>query len=219
MFVKKFPGLTAEQIALLARHAREVAAALAATPEASCPAVLAVDAHSISYEVADCSLPLAAQLRAGACTLETMHKAGGILRAIHQVPSLMHADYVAHNICISGDKLVIIDPHPPGYLPFDETSLYGHQPSEIARFVFAQLANTGFKRVLLQLGQQVRLTKAFLQGYGQPSPSFSQLLPDIWKFSRESFQMKRLTSHSLAHSLRHAAAGYLLSLFVLRLAL
>ena len=221
VFKKTFPTLSVEQVATLARHAYEVGVALESNIEAIFPSLVESDSTSISYALADCSRPMSTSLFNRTCTVDDMRKAGSILRSIHRVPGLMHADFVSHNLFFSQDFdcLVVIDPHPPEYVPFSADYLYGHQVNEISRFVFAQLSNSSFKRSVGSFGYQLKMTKAFLEGYGQPIPAFKAHLIPTWLCAREVFYMKLQGNYSLLRAGAHATAGFLLTLVLLRISL
>jgi len=215
MYIKEFPYLSSVEIAALARHSKEISAALSDSEEVIVPDVLGHDHTSISYSIVDCSSPLSDKLRNFSCTEQEMIKAGKVLRRIH-IAGILHTDYVPHNIFCSDQKLVVIDAHPPEGIHYKHELLYGDPQNEISRFVFALLSNIGLKRTIRHFDYQSRMVKGFLEGYGKPMYPFSQLLGATLSSTKEIYFLKRRARIAPVHAIAHCALGWVLTCTVLR---
>jgi len=218
MYVKSLPMRSPSQVAMLALHAEEIERALRGCELVVFPRMTAYDDTSISYSLVDCSAPLLRKVLALSCTEDEMGVAGTILRRIHD-SSLLHSDYVPHNLFLSGDRLVLIDPHPPDNLEFDVRRLYGKPCNELAGFVFCLLTDTGLKRSLAFLGHQSRLTRAFLQGYGLDGVQVVGLPCAIANYASEVYRLKRRAGFSLPRALAHCVGASCLTLVMFGLTL
>jgi hypothetical protein len=202
---------------MLALHAEQIERALRGCELVVFPSMTAYDDATISYSVVDCSSPLLDKVLALSCTEDEMRAAGAILRRIHNA-GLLHSDYVPHNFFISGGRLVLIDPHPPDNLEFQDGHLYGQPHHELAGFLFCLLTDSGLKRSVVFLGHQLRLSRAFLGGYGVDGIRIASLLGAIAKYASDVYRQKRCAGFSLPRALMHCFGASLLTLLMFGLA-
>lgn len=217
VYVKSFPERSPSQVAMLALHAEEIGRVLRGCDLVVFPSVTAYDDTSISYSMVDCSAPLLDKVLAISCTEEEMKVAGAVLRKIHDA-DLLHSDYVPHNLFLSGDRLVLIDPHPPDNLEFQVGRLYGQPHNELAGFVFCLLTDCGLKRSLVFLGSQLRLTRAFLGGYGVNGMRTLWLLVAVANYASDVYRQKRRAGFSLPRALTHCFGASFLTVVMFGLA-
>lgn len=212
MFRKVFPKLSVSEISDLAEHSRRISAALAGCQDVVFPAVMGSDSHSITYQAVDCSQPLLTRLQAGGCCEDDMKKAGRILRQIHAA-SLLHSDYVPHNLFYQSEKLVLIDPHPPERLPFKQAYLYGPPHREVAGFIVCLLTDAGLKQALRHFPVYLKLISGFLNGYGPIHISIA----DFMSVGRDTYHLRRQAGYSVIHAFVHVVLSCFLSVLAVRL--
>ncbi len=212
--VKTFPSRSAAEIEMLVFHARKIEQALRRCDLVIFPRLIDYDATSITYSRVDCHQPFLDKVRSLSCTISEMTAIGKILKKIHHAGCL-HSDYVPHNFFISKNRLVLIDPHPPDTLDCHHERLYGNSENEIAHFAFCLLSDTGLKRSLICMEHQIRMIRAFLDGYGRDGIGYSRLFKAVLICARDVYQLKRYAGFSGPRALIHSVGGSFLTFIAL----
>jgi hypothetical protein len=135
-------------------------------------------------------------------------KIGEMLLLIHNssTDSLMHGDYVLHNIFLnsSGD-LCLIDCHPPEVVGYDRSFLYGDGQTEMYLFLLNLASSLGVKLALVNI-KCVRLAmRSFRRGYVSKGDVRS-LASAVLRF----YKIRRASGFSVANASMHVLVGLFL---------
>lgn len=223
IFIKKFPGLSPEQIHILYQHSCLIELLLELRNDVIFPRVIDYDDSSITYEYLDLKYPFHDLVKNFSCTEGQILQIAKILKCLHQKwrlkngLSVLHGDFVPHNFYIKNDKIIVIDPHPPESLVFDIHRLYGDGLCEVIDFIYCLLSDAGLKRSILKIGYSVKLTGAFLKGYRLRPIVHLYFVSYIFKTALNIFKQKRKAGFGFCHSLLHVFFGSSLTLFVIML--
>ena len=218
MYIKLFPNRSPEEVMQLAQHSQEIAMAIKDCDLVIFPEVLACDFNSISYSLVNCQNPFLNKVLNLESTPDELERIGSILRLIHNL-GINHSDFVPHNLFLSGDRFVLIDPHPPDILDFDHNLLYSNSRIEVSGFVFSLLTDTGLKQSLKSLHHQFLMVRSFLNGYGKSELRILDIFWGLNEYAKGVFIQKRRVGFSLAHSSAHVFVGWMISFFLICAAL
>ncbi|WP_155419419.1 hypothetical protein [Chromobacterium subtsugae] len=221
VFEKSFPYLNPDDVQHLYRHSLAVERSIDGIGDITTPRVLACDGLSIHYQYLELGDSFHHVLSGDTDSNDYLFRIGKALKAIHSYQlsesarSLLHSDFVPHNIFISGTKITLIDPHPPEKLDFSTDRLYGNPYSEIVDFIFCLMSDVGFKRSITKLGLNVSHASSFFDGYGKSNLTIHIFFRPIFYKCKDSYILKRRAGFPLTHATLHCVAGSILTLLVL----
>jgi tRNA A-37 threonylcarbamoyl transferase component Bud32 len=175
------------------------------------------DASGIDY--AYVSLPkqsLSELLKERTCPPAILFRAGELLSTLHTekrgAKTLLHSDYVPHNLFWDGKTLFVIDAHPPEYLGFREDLLWGDTRRDLVAFVTCIFSNVGARAVLHHRDYYIDMAHHFLMGYKKHATVPSHFVGAITRHVQDVFTMKRRAGigriHAMAHGLFYGAVAW-----------
>jgi len=218
-FLKHFPVLTEPQVKTLFQHSREISYALRQDSSILFPEPLAQDGQTIRYQFIELPPPLIEQMQAQNSLEDDMRHIGCALALIHKGATthdrtLLHGDFVPHNVFLQSGKIIIIDPHLPENLPFSEALLYGDRRRDVTAFIFGIFSDVGLKRALKHYRYYNHLARWFLSGYASACPVRPFLLP-VLTYGKDVYVMKCKAHFSCMNSLAHCVGAGLATLCVI----
>tara|TARA_B100000989_G_scaffold39741_1_gene25198 strand:- start:10288 stop:10941 length:654 start_codon:yes stop_codon:yes gene_type:complete len=204
-FKKHFENYTQGQFFELVGHSEEIWKALEQS-EFITPRVLGSSDGIIYYEYLDIPFRIDEVWKKDLDIDPVIFKKiGEMLLLIHNssLDSLMHGDYVLHNIFLnSSEDLCLIDCHPPEVVGYDRSFLYGDGQIETYLFLLNLASSLGVKLALANI-KSVRLAMlSFRRGYD----SIGGLRPLVSAIIR-FYKIRRASGYSDFNSLMHLLIG------------
>lgn len=218
-FSKPLPGHTDAEIEELFVHAEAVHTALTALGFAQTPRPISRDNTGILYEWVDLPPSLAEQIRAHKPLTDLALRCGQALASLHtQTPrgTLLHADFVLHNIFGTPSQLVIIDCHPPALLGPRPYLLYGDARRDLTVFAISLFSSAGVKASLLRFSEIKSLCQSFLAGYAKRRPLPLHLRGLLPTCLLELYTLRRRSGFSAFGSLVHVGLAGMMAFLSLR---
>ncbi len=215
MHLKPFPNRAPAEVERLATHARNLHALFCDSELVRVPAVEQVQPNAIGYQRLDCSTSLPAAIRSETLPPQAMERLGQALHRIHNA-QLRHLDFTPQNIFVNDKNLILIDSHPPEYLPFSE-SLFTQPPlQEVTRFLYVLQTSQPLHVSWQRRADFYRLSHNFMSGYGLPTFPILSLCKAVWPAVRETWFVKRQARYSWLRAGLFCGLALLLTLLATR---
>jgi tRNA A-37 threonylcarbamoyl transferase component Bud32 len=212
VFVKPLQGYAPEEVRLTFQHAIEVWQAVSEHPGGRSPRPLHHDGNKIVYEFLDLPNSLLDLVRDehSSAVFGALSLAGAVLARIHVVktaPTLLHGDYVVHNLFHREDILYVIDAHPPETLGYRTTLLYGVPARDILAFVTALVSGLGYRAAWRQRARVDAYLNEFTQGYRSQTALPAVPLREIASLVYDTMRMRYRAGFGMASALLHSTCA------------
>ncbi len=218
-FFKPLPNHTQAEIDELFVHAGAIHRELLASGFARTPSPLEQNQTGIIYEWVDLPPSLTEHIRARTPLTDLAQRAGKALASLHTPTphgTLLHADFVLHNLLGTKEQLIIIDCHPPAVLGPRPDLLYGDARRDLAVFAISLFSSTGVKASLLRFKEIKNLCQIFLAGYASIRPLPPHLRRILPTCLCELYTLRRRAGFSALGSLAHVSLAGLMAFLSLR---
>jgi hypothetical protein len=213
IFTKKLSGYTQAQVRDLFDHALLVREVWRGNKNSFYPEPIHCGVDSIDYEYVNLPQSVAQQMNNRQCQPDVMRQVGAALARLHVVKqtgsgaSLLHADFVPHNLFSDGKNLWIIDAHPPEKLGYRADLLYGNPHRDIVTMVYCIFSNAGLLSVMTRGDYYFVMAREFLIGYAAVTTLPYGFIKPVLKFARDVYVMKTRCGTGRIRAGLHAA-GY-----------
>lgn len=204
-FEKHVKNCTQSQFYELEAHSKKLAKVLEPS-EFIAPRVLSASNMVIYYEYLDIPYRIDEVWKKNLnIDIKIFSKIGEMLLLIHNSSSdsLLHGDYVLHNIFLnSSGGLCLIDCHPPEVIGYNKSFLYGDGKMEMYLFLFNLASSLGVKLAIVNI-KPVRLAMcSFRKGYTS-SGGLLSLTSAIVRF----YKIRRASGFSAFNASIHLLIG------------
>lgn len=164
VFEKEFLNLSIDEVNELYLHYCDVYESLKSESNIIVPEPISRNGCIIKYRLYELGESFADTLNEKKI-FPLLNKSGEILRIIHDKKSLMHSDFVLHNLFTKNNMIFVIDPNPPALIGFRKDLLYGRQKYDVFSLLYSIIDSRGVKKTLVSPFNFVEMAGSFLSGY------------------------------------------------------
>lgn len=218
-FRKEFSGYEEAQVRALFRHAQAIYEVWHKAAICQFPEPISCEERGITYRYIELPASISDRLNAGTCPETILHFAGAALAALHQQTennlTLLHGDFVPHNVFGDINNFWVIDAHPPELLGYRDTLLYGLPERDLTAFLYCLFSNAGLRAIGARPNYYFAMARAFRKGYETLLPWPGFFAGEIARYARDVYVMKRRAGIGAPRALWHAAGYALLTLMAL----
>ena len=177
---------------------------------------LSCDQSGINYSYIDVPQEsLSEALQQQTCTPSMMQQVGKILATLHTPPTVLHSDFVPHNLFYKDNHFFVIDAHPPEFLGYRTDLLFGDKQRDIVAFVTCIFSNVGLAAVWAHKHYYKDMALNFLEGYCFKLSLPSSFFKSVFTHACDTYRMKRKAKICAGRAFSHALLYAIVALFIL----